>query len=285
MHEERPGVQWALRLTISNSSTQKEVWECGCVGKEDKVTPEAIGFLSAVGVFVVLLAILFLFINKKLCFARVGGLPCFEHSGRRKRKDRAGIHQGLDAIKDSFLSLAPKPTPSAGPQVTAEDGYHVDASSLEPEERLLALQAQLALRGLDPGSEAGPLERLTPISEEAEELESKVGDSTSRRGGTVNSYGDDGEVTSSSDSEDDIVKRFEISVSRSQSFRSGVTEAQTQSVPGRHHKFQRLEPDQEEGSTEPSDCEGPPQDHHRAGSMWVVDHSQHCSDTDVVVVC
>ncbi|KAI4896221.1 hypothetical protein NFI96_008334 [Prochilodus magdalenae] len=29
---------------------------------------------------------------------------------------------------------------------------------------------------------------------------------------------------------------------------------------------------------------GPPQDHHRAGSMWVVDHSQHCSDTDVVVV-
>ncbi|KAI4895481.1 hypothetical protein NFI96_016428 [Prochilodus magdalenae] len=30
---------------------------------------------------------------------------------------------------------------------------------------------------------------------------------------------------------------------------------------------------------------GPPQDHHRAGMMWVVDHSQHCSDTDVVVVC
>ncbi|KAI4891566.1 hypothetical protein NFI96_002213 [Prochilodus magdalenae] len=29
---------------------------------------------------------------------------------------------------------------------------------------------------------------------------------------------------------------------------------------------------------------GPPQDHHRAGMMWVVDHSQHCSDTDVVVV-
>ncbi|KAI4877354.1 hypothetical protein NFI96_005470 [Prochilodus magdalenae] len=30
---------------------------------------------------------------------------------------------------------------------------------------------------------------------------------------------------------------------------------------------------------------GPPQDHRRAGMMWVVDHSQHCSDTDVVVVC
>ncbi|KAI4885785.1 hypothetical protein NFI96_030633, partial [Prochilodus magdalenae] len=30
---------------------------------------------------------------------------------------------------------------------------------------------------------------------------------------------------------------------------------------------------------------GPPQDHHRAGMMWVVDHSQHCSDTDEVGVC
>ncbi|KAI4891008.1 hypothetical protein NFI96_023012 [Prochilodus magdalenae] len=30
---------------------------------------------------------------------------------------------------------------------------------------------------------------------------------------------------------------------------------------------------------------GPPQDPHRTGSMWVVDDSQHCSDTVVVVVC
>ncbi|XP_076155417.1 synaptotagmin-14-like [Alosa pseudoharengus] len=58
------------------------------------ITPEAIGFLSAVGVFVVLLAILFLFINKKLCFARVGGLPCLEQYSRRRRKER-GVHQGL----------------------------------------------------------------------------------------------------------------------------------------------------------------------------------------------
>ncbi|XP_066534722.1 synaptotagmin-16 isoform X5 [Hoplias malabaricus] len=144
-------------------------WSDPCVSVcplSPAVTPEAIGFLSAVGVFVVLLAILFLFINKKLCFARVGGLPCFEHSGRRKRKDRSGIHQGL-----------------------------------------------------------------------------------------VNSYGDDGDVTSSSDSEDEIAKRFEISVSRSQSFRSGVAEVEVQSEPGRHHKFTRLLPDQEEASTEPSDCE------------------------------
>ncbi|KAI4889326.1 hypothetical protein NFI96_034160 [Prochilodus magdalenae] len=29
---------------------------------------------------------------------------------------------------------------------------------------------------------------------------------------------------------------------------------------------------------------GPPQDHHRVGMMWVVDHSRHCSDTDVLVL-
>ncbi|XP_016297746.1 synaptotagmin-16 isoform X2 [Sinocyclocheilus anshuiensis] len=130
------------------------------------ITPEAVGFLSAVGIFVVLLAILFLFINKKLCFARVGGLPCLEQYSRRKRRDRAGIHQGL-----------------------------------------------------------------------------------------VNSYGDDGEISSSSDSDGELAKQFEISVSRSQSFCLGVTELNTQNAPGQHHKFKRLLSDKEEGSTEPSDCE------------------------------
>ncbi|XP_067470807.1 synaptotagmin-16 isoform X2 [Thunnus thynnus] len=132
-------------------------------------TPEAIGFLSAVGVFIVALAVLFLFINKKLCFSRVGGLPCLEPHSRR-RKGRAGIRQGL-----------------------------------------------------------------------------------------VNSYGDDG-GTSSSDSEDEVLKQFEISVSRSQSFRKaaangGEQQSQTtQLALSRRHKFTRLS-DQEEGSTEPSDCE------------------------------
>ncbi|XP_020483022.1 synaptotagmin-16 isoform X1 [Labrus bergylta] len=134
------------------------------------VTPEAIGFLSAVGVFIVALAVLFLFINKKLCFSRVGGLPCLEQHGRRK-KGRVGIRQGL-----------------------------------------------------------------------------------------VNSFGDDEDDVSSSDSEDEVLKQFEISVSRSQSFRTAATHSgeqqahQTQVASGRRHKFTRLS-DQEEGSTEPSDCE------------------------------
>ncbi|XP_051946545.1 synaptotagmin-16-like isoform X2 [Xyrauchen texanus] len=130
------------------------------------ITPEAVGFLSAVGIFVLLLAILFLFINKKLCFARVGGLPCLEQYSHRKRRVRAGIHQGL-----------------------------------------------------------------------------------------VNSYGDDGEISSLSDSEDELAKHFEISVSRSQSFRSGVLEVNNHSAPGHQHKFKRLLSDQEERRTEPSDYE------------------------------
>ncbi|XP_029350403.1 synaptotagmin-16 isoform X2 [Echeneis naucrates] len=135
------------------------------------ITPEAIGFLSAVGVFIVALAVLFLFINKKLCFSRVGGLPCLEQHGRRK-KGRVGIRQGL-----------------------------------------------------------------------------------------VNSYGDDDdEGISSSDSEEEVLKQFEISVSRSQSFRAAAangSEAQPQQSQlgsGRRNKFTRLS-EQEEGSTEPSDCE------------------------------
>ncbi|XP_034715025.1 synaptotagmin-16 [Etheostoma cragini] len=138
------------------------------------VPPQAIGFLSAVGVFIVALAVLFLFINKKLCFARVGGMPCLEQHGRRK-KGRQEIRQGL-----------------------------------------------------------------------------------------VSSYGDDDDVdegSSSSDSEAEVLKQFEISVSRSQTFRppaaansSEQQPQQTQLSLGRRHKFTRLS-DQEEGSTEPSDCE------------------------------
>lgn len=129
------------------------------------ITPEAIGFLSTVGVFIVALAILFLYINKKLCFSRVGGLPCLEQPGRRK-KGRQGMRQGL-----------------------------------------------------------------------------------------VNSYGDD-DSSSSSGSEEEVQKQFEISVSRSQSFRvpkSGEAPTRQVSV-SRRQKFSRLS-DQEEGSTEPSDQE------------------------------
>ncbi|XP_072348159.1 synaptotagmin-16-like isoform X4 [Scyliorhinus torazame] len=70
------------------------------------ITPEAIGFLSAVGVFVVLLAVLFLFINKKLCFEKIGGLPCLELKRKKKRvREKAGIHRGLDIDKQQQFSI------------------------------------------------------------------------------------------------------------------------------------------------------------------------------------
>lgn len=83
----------------------------------------------------------------------------------------------------------------------------------------------------------------------------------------MNSYGggdddDAGGGSSSSDSEAEILKQFEVSVSRSQSFRTAAGAAggehqshHTQLALSRRHKFSRLS-DQEEGSTEPSDCEG-----------------------------
>jgi len=50
------------------------------------VSPEAIGFLSAVGVFIVLMLLLFLYINKKMCFENVGGFPDLD-SGYPTRKN------------------------------------------------------------------------------------------------------------------------------------------------------------------------------------------------------
>ncbi|XP_078262895.1 synaptotagmin-16-like isoform X1 [Rhinoraja longicauda] len=128
------------------------------------ITPEAIGFLSAVGVFVVLLAVLFLFINKKLCFEKIGGLPCLELKREKKREhERAGIHKSL-----------------------------------------------------------------------------------------VNSYGNDQELTTSTDSDEEVIKQFEFSVSRSQSFRSTVSE---KAGLERRQKFNRLPSNPEEFSPEASEVQ------------------------------
>ncbi|XP_017319354.1 synaptotagmin-16 isoform X1 [Ictalurus punctatus] len=162
------------------------------------------------------------------------------------------LSQLSDTIKDSFLSLGPKPTSEPKSEAVEVNESQVDVSSMSSEEKLHVLHTQLASRGL-----IEPLpDRLTPINEEMEDVESRRSVTSSRPPSAVNSYGDDGEISSSSDSEEEIVKRFEISVSRSQSFRSGISEVTTQSAPGRQRKFERLLPEQEEeGSTDPSDCE------------------------------
>ncbi|XP_058437937.1 synaptotagmin-14 isoform X7 [Marmota monax] len=55
-------------------------------GGPRKVSPEAVGFLSAVGVFIILMLLLFLYINKKFCFENVGGFPDLG-SGYNTRKN------------------------------------------------------------------------------------------------------------------------------------------------------------------------------------------------------
>ncbi|XP_013377470.1 PREDICTED: synaptotagmin-16 [Chinchilla lanigera] len=131
------------------------------------VTPEAIGFLSAVGVFIVLLAVLFLFINKKLCFETIGDLPFLGQRGKRKHsKDKTQIHKGL-----------------------------------------------------------------------------------------VNSFEDDEELSTSSGSDEDVIKQFEISVSRTQSFRAGAAEKGKPGRLGQNPKCRHLLSTHEEDSTEASACE------------------------------
>ncbi|XP_053080504.1 synaptotagmin-16 isoform X4 [Acinonyx jubatus] len=131
------------------------------------IPPEAIGFLSAVGVFIVLLVVLFLFINKKIYLEKIG-LPCLEQRGKRKHsKDKTGIREGL-----------------------------------------------------------------------------------------VNSFGDDEEPCTSSDSDEEVIKQFEISVSRSQSFRSEASKKGTQVGLEQKSKFSHLLSTHEEDNTEVSACEG-----------------------------
>ncbi|PKU45582.1 synaptotagmin-14 isoform x2 [Limosa lapponica baueri] len=62
-----------------------------------KVSPEAIGFLSAVGVFIVLMLLLFLYINKKMCFENVSGFPDLD-SGYTTRKN------SQDKLYNSYMS-------------------------------------------------------------------------------------------------------------------------------------------------------------------------------------
>ncbi|XP_035183876.1 synaptotagmin-16 isoform X3 [Oxyura jamaicensis] len=69
-----------------------------------QLTPEATGFLSVVGVFVILLAVLFLFINKKLCFEKRGGLSCLEQGRRKHCREKSRVHEGLDLDGLSQLS-------------------------------------------------------------------------------------------------------------------------------------------------------------------------------------
>lgn len=72
----------------------------------------------------------------------------------------------------------------------------------------------------------------------------------------VNSFGDDEEPCTSSDSDEEVIKQFEISVSRSQSFHTEASEKGKQVVLEQKSKFSHLLSTHEEDNTEVSACEG-----------------------------
>lgn len=72
----------------------------------------------------------------------------------------------------------------------------------------------------------------------------------------VNSFGDDEEPCTSSDSDEEVIKQFEISVSRSQSFHSEASEKGKQVGLEQKSKFSHLLSIHEEDNTEVSACEG-----------------------------
>ncbi|XP_074249252.1 synaptotagmin-16 isoform X2 [Saimiri boliviensis] len=71
----------------------------------------------------------------------------------------------------------------------------------------------------------------------------------------VNSFGDDEDLSTSSDSDEEVIKQFEISVSRSQSFRSVTSEKGKQTGLEQKPKFSHLLSTHEEDGTEVSACE------------------------------
>ncbi|XP_068089092.1 synaptotagmin-14 isoform X2 [Hyperolius riggenbachi] len=69
-----------------------------------KVSPEAVGFLSAVGVAIVFLLLLFLYINKKMCFGKTGG---FHQGGSEfcvKNAQGRDLHGSSSESEDEGLS-------------------------------------------------------------------------------------------------------------------------------------------------------------------------------------
>ncbi|XP_027698715.1 synaptotagmin-16 isoform X2 [Vombatus ursinus] len=110
--------------------------------------------------------------------------------------------------------------------------------------------------------------RLSPVLEEDSHLENlkqnlqhgfenQVSGSLENINGEekVNSYGEDEELSTSSDSDEEMIKQFEISVSHSQSFRSGVPEKGPLTSSVRKSKFNHLWSRHEENNTEASECE------------------------------
>ncbi|XP_052503336.1 synaptotagmin-16 [Budorcas taxicolor] len=314
----------------------------------EPVPPEAIGFLSAAGVFLVLLVVLFLFINKKLSFETTGGLPCLEQRGKRKHsKDKTGICKGPDirylavllamASQDaqnffqpllSWISRVYEALQQAGDTLSASlanfskqdsklsdmldqdlNDIQIPETGFEDEEQgtdqrqentdSLFLQVDhfsycnsdfqdsgqsssprlsqhvknsCSIMTLWPSQildDQKPPHVLSSIVEEEHHVEKQrsslqlgfdshlsgiLGNVNGKK--QVNSFGDDEELSTSSDSDEEVIKQFEISVSRSQSFRSGASEKGKQTGLEHKPKPSHCLSTHKEDSAEVSTCKG-----------------------------
>ncbi|XP_039605488.1 synaptotagmin-14-like isoform X2 [Polypterus senegalus] len=79
------GLRWASRVC---RTPFREPEDKRGASEKRAVSPEALGFLSAVGVFVVLMVVLLLYLNNKLCFGNIGELSRLDDY--RKSKDVPG---------------------------------------------------------------------------------------------------------------------------------------------------------------------------------------------------
>ncbi|XP_068848303.1 LOW QUALITY PROTEIN: synaptotagmin-16 [Capricornis sumatraensis] len=317
-------------------------------GKLLEVPPEAIGFLSAAGVFLVLLVVLFLFINKKLSFETTGGLPCLEQRGKRKHsKDKTGICKGPDirylavllamASQDaqnffqpllSWISRVYEALQQAGDTLSASlanfskqdsklsdildqdlNDIQIPETGFEDEEQgtdqrqentdSLFLEVDhfsycnsdfqdsgqsssprlsqhvknsCSIMTLWPSQtldDQKPPHVLSSIVEEEHHVEKQrsslqlgfdshlsgiLGNVNGKK--QANSFGDDEELSTSSDRDEEVIKQFEISVSRSQSFRSGASEKGKQTGLEHKPKPSHCLSTHKEDSTQVSTCKG-----------------------------
>ncbi|XP_078090357.1 synaptotagmin-16-like isoform X1 [Mustelus asterias] len=218
--------------------------------------------------------------------------PNSEASGSSARAEQEGQVQGRVLTTDSAgddgspgksdTEGVPEAAETSEYQA-AETGLHHDEGTIhriqfDAEDEDLGQDASASYNGID--SKGGTVvktivysnedfdddEPLAAISEETETLDNQVGSDpiysnvmreadykeTDTKLQAVNSYGDDEELTTSTDSDEEVIKQFEFSVSRSQSFRSTVSE---KAGLERRQKFNRLPSNHEEFSTEASEVE------------------------------
>nr|XP_023681357.1 synaptotagmin-16 [Paramormyrops kingsleyae] len=132
----------------------------------------------------------------------------------------------------------------AGQDAAAEE---TAADELETQEAIRTRLAQLGL------TEEQIADRLSTIPEEKEDVESQLlcpEEDMSGAHSSVHSYGADEDRNTSSDSDDEMARRFGVTRARSWGAQSGA-----RSAAGQSHSPSHLLSNQEEGSSEPSDHE------------------------------